>query len=362
MSNTFGKSFCITSFGESHGHMIGVVISGCPAGLEISPEEIQAELDRRKPGGPSSTTRREDDSLQIISGITGNRTTGAPITLAVTSHDIDSSAYAKISSIPRPGHADYCARIKYGGFSDQRGGGRFSGRITAGFVMAGAIAKKLLSKSGICIAAHTTELGRIQAPNATWEEIITTSRPNELSCANEAAASNMIEAINKARNKGDSLGGIIEVWATGIPVGLGEPVFDTLDGELAKAFFAVPGVKGVEFGAGFASSRLNGSQNNDAIIVRDGEISFSSNNAGGVLGGISNGMPLIARVAIKPTPSIGIPQDSVDLNTMQPVRLEIKGRHDVCILPRAVVVIESMTAVTLVDFAIRAQIIPGVIK
>ncbi len=362
MSNTLGKCFTVTSFGESHGQVVGVVIDGCPAGLNLTTEDIISELERRKPRGISSTPRRESDNVKIVSGVHKNYTTGAPVTLMIENANIDSSTYEEIASTPRPGHADYTARIKYGGFSDNRGGGRFSGRITAGFVMAGAVAKKLLKCFNIEVLAHTVEIGNVPAAKKTIEEIRSVAKQNELYCADESAISRMLAEVNKAKKQGDSLGGIVEIIATGLPVGLGEPVFDTLDGELAKAYFAVPAVKGVEFGAGFLASKLKGSQNNDPLVIKNNEITSISNNAGGISGGLSNGLPVVARVAIKPTPSISIAQDSVNLNTLQPVRLEIKGRHDVCIVPRVVVVLETMTAITITDLALRAHLISGVIK
>jgi chorismate synthase len=363
MSNSYGKLFTITSFGESHGSLIGVVIDGCPAGLAITEEDIQQELDRRKPGtSPITTPRKEEDRVEIISGIMDGHTTGAPICLVVWNKDIDSSEYEKSRFILRPGQADYTAYIKYGGFNDYRGGGRFSGRITAGFVMVGAIARKLLAIIGAEVLAHNVEIGGIAAKAKSFDEIRKNVTKNAVHCADIDAAQEMVKAIEKAKKEGDSLGGIIEGIAIGLPVGLGEPVFDALDAELAKALFAIPAVKGVEFGAGFQAARKRGSQNNDPFTIENGKVITTSNNAGGILGGISNGMPLVVRVAVKPTASIAKSQQTVDISKMTEASLEVKGRHDACIVPRAVVVVESMMAVTLCDFAMREGLIPKVIR
>ncbi len=358
MSNSIGKLFRVTSFGESHGRLIGVVIDGCPAGLKISQADIQKELDRRKPSANAvSTSRQEADEVDILSGVMDGRTTGAPICLAVWNKDIESSDYDETSHIFRPGHADFTSYIKYAGFGDYRGGGRFSGRITAGFVMAGAVARRLLDNIGIEILAHTAEIGGIASGSMEIGKIKKNAGRNPLRCADEAAAMKMAAAIEEAGRRGDSLGGIIEGVAVGLPVGLGEPVFSRLDGELAKALFAIPAVKGVEFGAGFASARMKGFENNDSFSIENGTVKTRTNNAGGVLGGISSGMPLVVRVAIKPTPSIAATQQTVNIKDMKETRLEITGRHDVCIVPRAVVVVEAMMALTLCDFALQAGFI-----
>ena len=363
MGNSFGKLFTITSFGESHGRCVGIIIDGCPAGLPLTEEDIQREVDKRKPGvGIAATTRVEEDKVEILAGIFKGKTTGAPICLLLWNRDVDSSEYEKMRFLPRPGHADYPAFIKYGGFNDFRGGGRFSGRITATFVMAGAVAKKLLNLIGIEVLAHTIEIGGIKARPKGFDEIKENVDQNPLRCADLVAAKEMARAIEQVKAEGDSIGGIIEGIARNVPVGLGEPVFDTLDGELAKALFAIPAVKGVEFGSGFSAARRRGEENNDPFTIRDGKIVTVTNNAGGILGGISNGMPIVVRVAVKPTSSIAKTQQTVDLKNMENTTLSVKGRHDVCIVPRAVVVVESMMAVTLCDFAIRAGLLPRVIK
>jgi chorismate synthase len=363
MQNSFGKLFTMTSFGESHGPCLGVVVDGCPAGLPLKAADIQGEVDRRRPGiGPASTGRSEKDKVEILSGVSGGRTTGAPICLLIKNEDVDDSDYEKIRSKLRPGHADYTAYVKYGGLSDQRGGGRFSGRITATFVMAGAVARKLLDLINVEILAHTVEIGGIAAKPVDYMEIKKKAMRDPLYCADPEASQAMAELITRTKEAGDSLGGIIEGVALNVPAGLGEPLFDNLDSDLAKAFFAIPAVKGVEFGAGFAAARLKGSGNNDPFIIRNGKITTSSNNAGGVLGGLSSGMPLVVRVAVKPVSSIGIEQKTVDIEKMKETTLKVGGRHDVCIVPRAVPVVEAMMAVTLCDFALRADLIPGVIR
>jgi chorismate synthase len=280
----------------------------------------------------------------------------------IWNRDFDSSEYERMRFLPRPGHADYTAFMKYGGFNDFRGGGRFSGRITATFVMAGAVAKKLLNLIGIEVLAHTVAIGGIKAKPKAFNEIKGNVDKNPVKCADLRAAEEMARVIEKAKEEGDSVGGIIEGIALNVPVGLGEPVFDTLEGDLAKALFAIPAVKGVEFGSGFRAAEKRGSENNDPFTIRDGKIVTVTNNAGGILGGISNGMPIVVRVAIKPTPSIAKSQDTVDIRNMESASLVVKGRHDACIVPRAVPVVESMVAVILCDFAMRAGLIPRVIK
>ncbi len=362
MGNSYGKMFTITSFGESHGICMGVVIDGCPAGLPLGEADIQKEVDKRKPSSPVSTSRVEEDKVEILSGVFNRHTTGAPICLLICNKDVDSSEYEKTRYLLRPGHADYTAFMKYGGYNDYRGGGRFSGRITSTYVMAGAVARKLLDIIGIEMLAYTVEIGGIRAQPKSIDEIEKNIYLNQLRCGDSDAVSKMLDEIEKARQSGDSVGGIIESTAINVPVGLGEPVFDTLEGELAKSLFSIPAVKGVEFGSGFEAARKKGSENNALFSIKEGKIITESNNAGGILGGISNGMPIVVRVAVKPTPSISIKQETVDINIMQKAELEVKGRHDICIVPRAVPVVESMMAITICDFAMRAGLIPAVIK
>ncbi|MFC2031852.1 chorismate synthase [Chloroflexota bacterium] len=363
MGNSLGKLFQITSFGESHGRCVGIIIDGCPAGLQLAEEDIQREVDKRKPGAIIAATRRvEEDKVEILSGVFNGTTTGAPICLLIWNKDVDSTEYERMRFLPRPGHADYTAFMKYGRFNDFRGGGRFSGRITATFVMAGAVAKKLITLIGIEVLVHTIEIGEIKASLEGFDQIRRNVDQNPLRCADPKAAEEMAKAIEKAKEVGDSMGGVVEGIALNPPVGLGEPVFDTLDGDLAKALFAIPAVKGVEFGSGFATASRRGSENNDPFTVKNGKIVTLTNNAGGILGGISNGMPIVVRVAIKPTASIARNQETVNLKNMESANLTVKGRHDVCIVPRAVAVVEAMMAVTIADFAMRAELIPRVIK
>ncbi|MFH1031182.1 MAG: chorismate synthase [Chloroflexota bacterium] len=361
MENSLGRLFTITSFGESHGRCVGIVIDGCPAGLPLAETEIQSEVDKRRPGAVGTTARAEADKVEILSGVFNGRTTGAPLSMLVWNEDVDSNEYKRIRFLPRPGHADYTAFVKYGGFSDFRGGGRFSGRITVSFVMAGAVAKKLLNLIDIEVLAHTIEIGGIKAKPKGINQI-KKAESNPLRCADARAAEEMAKVIARARIEGDSLGGIIEGLALNVPAGIGEPVFDTLEGDFAKALFAIPAVKGVEFGAGFSAAEKKGSENNEQFAIKNGKIITLTNNAGGILGGISNGMPIVVRVAVKPTPSIAQSQQTVNMKTMENESLDIKGRHDTCLVPRAVPVVESMMAVTLCDFALRAGLIPRVIK
>jgi chorismate synthase len=289
-------------------------------------------------------------------------TTGAPLNLLIWNEDVDDSAYEKTRFLPRPGHADYTAYLKYGGFNDWRGGGRFSGRITAGFVMAGAVARKLLARLKVEIVAHTAEIGGIAAKPVAYDGIKAKADIDVLRCADAAASKKMAALIARTKEAGDSLGGVVEGIALNVPAGLGEPVFDTLDGDLAKALFAIPAVKGVEFGAGFAVARMKGSENNDPFAIHNGKIVTAMNNAGGIIGGISNGMPVIVRVAVKPVSSIALEQATVDLKKMKSASLKVSGRHDVCIVPRAVAVVEAMMANVICDFALRAGMLPRVLK
>ena len=363
MGNSLGKLFTITSFGESHGRSVGIIIDGCPAGLKITENDIQQEVNKRKPESViGATSRSESDKVEILSGVFNGFTTGAPICLLLWNKDVDATEYEKIRFHPRPGHGDFTAFMKYGGFNDFRGGGRFSGRITAAFVMAGAVAKKLLTLSNIDVVAHTVQIGSISTKLMPFDEIQENVVKNPLRCADLNAAAEMTKLITQVREQKDSVGGTVEGIALNIPVGLGEPVFDTLEGELAKALFAIPAVKGVEFGSGFTVARMKGSENNDPFTIQNSRIVTVTNNAGGILGGISNAMPAVVRVAVKPTSSIPQSQNTVDLESMENATLTVTGRHDVCIVPRAVTVVESMMAIVLCDFLMRARLIPRVIK
>lgn len=361
--NSLGERFVVTSFGESHGPKVGIIIDGCPAGLVLTSDEIQHELQRRQPSGELfSTKRRENDTAEISSGTFINRTTGAPICISVRNADTQSDTYEERKYTPRPGHVDLVARLKYGGYEDYRGSGRFSARITAAFVAAGAVAKKLIGAIGIGVYAHTVEIAGIRAREFPLKAQENASRINPLSCADSEAALRMLEAISSARDQGDSVGGVVEVAATGVPVGIGEPVFDNLDGDLSKAFFAIPSVKAVEFGAGFESAKMLGSKYNDPLMVREGRIQSPTNNAGGIVGGISNGQAVVCRIAFRPLSSIAVPQTTVNLQTMREQPLIIKGRFDTCVVPRAIPIVEAMMAIVLADHALRAGLIPPVLK
>ncbi|MCS7125212.1 MAG: chorismate synthase [Candidatus Bathyarchaeota archaeon] len=362
-ANSFGKAFIVTTFGESHGRCVGTLIDGCPAGLPLFEGDIQVELDKRVPRKPEITSGRiEKDVVEILSGVFEGHTTGAPICMLVWNREAVSSEYAVIKNLPRPGHADYPAHVKYRGFNDYRGGGRFSGRITVSLVMAGAVAKKLLQLFGVEVLAYTKAIGSVEMKETpTLEQIRKETYKNPVRCPDQAYAELMEKAIIEARREGDSLGGIVECIALNVPVGVGEPVFDALDADIAKAIFAVPAVKGVEFGAGFKVAAMKGSESNDPYATRDGKVITLTNNAGGVLGGLSNGMPIVVRVAIKPTPSIAKKQKTINLSELKDATLQVEGRHDPCIVPKAVPAIESMVAITITDHMIRAGIIPKVL-
>lgn len=348
--SSFGKLFKITTWGESHGRGLGVVIEGCPAGLPIKESEIQLELNRRRTGQSKvTTTRKEGDQIQIMSGVFKGKTTGTPISLLVENEDVDSSKYELIKDLYRPGHADYTYDMKYG-FRDYRGGGRSSARETVGRVAAGAIAKKLLARERIKIIGFTRQVGKHIAKNIDYREI----ENNIVRCPDNKIAEKMINSIMRARKKGDSLGGVVEVIAQGVPAGLGEPVFDRLDADLAKAVMSMPAVKGVEIGVGFQSAIMTGSECNDVFVMKNKKVITATNNAGGILGGISNGMDIVIRLVVKPTSSINKVQDTV---TQQGKKAEIRveGRHDPCVATRAVPIAEAMVAITLIDHLYRTK-------
>ena len=365
--NTLGNNFAFTSFGESHGRCVGVVVDGCPTGLALAEADVQQFLDLRKPGQSIVTTQRaEEDRVEILSGTFNGLTTGAPLCMLVWNSDKRSSDYEKFRTTPRPGHADYPAFVKYAGLNDYRGGGRFSGRITAGFVMAGAVALKLLHESlGVTVVAYTKELGGITADlsKLSLEEITGKRYSNEVRCPDNIAAEKMKELVIGERGKGDSLGGIVECVVSGVPAGIGEPIFASVESELSKSIFSIPAVKGIEFGSGFSGSRLRGSENNDVYAKSsDGKVVTKTNNAGGILGGISSGMPILFRVAFKPASSIAAAQQTLDLETMEEKELIVPGRHDPTVVPRAVPVVECMAACVIADLAIQAGFIPRILK
>lgn len=349
--------FRITTWGESHGRAVGVVVDGMPAGLPFSEIDIQRELDRRRPGQSEvSTPRSEADRVEILSGVFEGMSTGTPISMLVWNADVKSSAYDAIKNTPRPGHADFTYMARYG-IRDHRGGGRSSARETVGRVAGGALAKLLLSRFGIRIAGHVLELGRIRAENLSFEEILENVEKTPVRCADLEAAEKMLEKIAVMKQAGDSIGGIVEIIVRGVPAGLGEPVFDRLDADLAKALMSIPAVKGFEIGAGFEAARLCGSEMNDPFLMEEGKITSSSNNAGGILGGISTGLDIVCRAAVKPTPSIGKPQQTVDLVARENTKIVVKGRHDPTIPPRMVPVAEAMVALVLADHMLRSGFI-----
>lgn len=367
LPNTMGSQFAITCFGESHGRCVGIVIDGCPTGLDLSENDVQKLLDLRKPGQSIVTTQRaEQDRVEIISGTFGGKTTGAPITMLIWNGDQRSSDYEKFVNIPRPGHADYPAFVKYAGLNDYRGGGRFSGRITACFVMAGAVAQKLLSKAlEVEIFAYTLELGGVRSETGKMskEDIVSKRYSNEVRCPDLQAAEKMKKLIIEERGHGDSLGGIVECNVLNLPVGMGEPVFSSVESLLSRAMFSIPAVKGIEFGSGFGGTKLKGTQNNDAYVATpEGKIVTKTNNSGGILGGLTNGMPVVFRVGFKPASSIAAAQETLDVVTMKESSLVVPGRHDPTVVPRAVPVVECMTACVLADLAIVGGFVPRVLK
>lgn len=353
-SNQFGQQFRITTWGESHGKAVGVVIDGCPAGLAISEEEINRELFYRRPGTNSYTSpRQEKDIAEIYSGVYEGQTTGAPISIIISNQGVDSSKYEPIKNLLRPGHANYTYQEKYGIY-DPYGGGRSSGRETVCRVAAGAIAKKMLMEFGIELAAFIAEIAGIQTFEPEHEEIDSLKEEtlkSPIFCPDKEAQQEMLIAIDKAKTSGDSLGGIIELRAEGIPVGLGDPVYERLDANLAKALLSIPGSKGVEFGTGFAATRMHGSEHNDRFEKNiEGNVITRSNHAGGMLGGISNGMPLVVRCAFKPTSSILKGQDTLDQDgRKRELKLPAGSKHDPCIAIRATPVVEAMGALVLAD-------------
>lgn len=352
MSNTFGTLFRVTTFGESHGTALGCVIDGCPPKIPLTEADIQHELDRRRPGQSAVTTgRQEADRVKILSGVFENKTLGTPIAMIVFNTDARSVDYEKFKSVFRPGHADFTWEAKYG-FRDYRGGGRSSGRETVSRVMAGAVAKKILTFKKIRIFAYASQIGPICGKKVDFNFI----EKNSVRAADPLAAKKMESYILKAKEEGDSVGGIVEIVVKGVPLGLGEPVFDKLNADLAKAIVSIPTVKGIEFGSGFGVALKKGSEQNDPFAVRLGKITLSKNDAGGISGGISTGEDLIMRIAVKPPSSISKTQKTVTKDKKK-VDIQVTGRHDPCIIPRFIPVAESMVALVLVDHLLRNKAI-----
>lgn len=350
MKNTFGNNISITLFGESHGAAIGCVLDGMAPGIEIDEEFIALQMEKRKGINSISTPRREADKVKILSGVFEGKTTGTPITLMIENQSQHSKDYSATKDLARPGHADFTAQCKYGGFQDYRGGGHFSGRITAPIVAAGAICIKALSKNGIEIGTHIASCGGIEDRDFdNLTEDINLLKECEMPVLDQKAGQDMIALIEKTRDEGDSVGGVLTTAVTGMPAGVGEPWFDTVESLLAHALFSVPAIKGVEFGQGFAFAGMKGSEANDAFFMSEGGVQTKTNNNGGINGGITNGMPIIFSCAVKPTPSIYKKQQTVDFIKNEDAELEIKGRHDPAIIHRARVVVDSITAITLCD-------------
>lgn len=354
MSNSFGNIFKITSFGESHGTGVGAVIDGCPAGLKLDFSAIQQDLDRRKPGQSVLTTaRKEADEFEILSGVFEGKTTGAPIAILIRNEDARSKDYSHVADRFRPSHADYTYEEKYG-YRDFRGGGRSSARITAGWVAAGAIAKQLLAAMGIRVKAYVSQVGAITvSKNFSMEELLGREE-NELRCPDELVSETMTAAIKEVKKAGDTLGGVVTGLITGTPVGLGEPVFDKLHARLGMAMLSINAAKGFEYGSGFEGVKMKGSEHNDEIVNTEEGVSTKTNYSGGIQGGISNGEEIYFRVAFKPVATIMKSQESIDKEG-NPVIVEGKGRHDPCVVPRAVPIVEAMAALVIADFVLINQ-------
>ncbi len=354
MNGTWGSSLGLTIYGESHGSGLGVVINNLPPGIELNLGEIKAEMDRRKPGTSKlATPRSEADAFEILSGYFEEHTTGAPLAILIRNTNQRSRDYSKVKDVLRPGHADWTAFEKYKGFHDYRGGGHFSGRLTAGIVFAGAVAQQILAKKGISIGALIKSVGTISSESITLEKLISSDiskwKKDSFPVMEHSKKDMMISAIDEARESHDSIGGQIYVVAKGIPAGLGQPFFHSMESKIAHIMFSVPAVKGIEFGEGFKLTQMLGHEANDEIYIQDGKVLSETNNNGGILGGITNGMPIEVTVAIKPTPSIGLKQKTVNLKTHDAIVHSVEGRHDPCILPRAVPVIESVLAIAVLD-------------
>lgn len=354
MSSTYGDKIKISVFGESHGNGIGVVIDGLPAGIKIDMDRVLVQMARRAPGkDKTATPRLEKDFPNVLSGMLGNTLTGAPLCAVIENTNTRSGDYSNLLSCPRPGHSDYAAFVKYNGANDIKGGGHFSGRITAPIVFAGTVCRQILEQKGIKIAAHIASIGNVDDerfnPVEIEDSLIEKLNLSAFALIDDSAEQKMRDEVEKARTSLDSVGGTIECAVTGIEAGIGDPMFDGIEGVIAKAVFGVPAIKGIEFGKGFELAKMRGSQSNDPFRYKGGKVVTETNNMGGILGGITNGMPVIFRAAVKPTPSISQKQKTVDLQKKENAELEIHGRHDPCIVPRAVPVIEAVTAIAIIN-------------
>lgn len=360
MASYLGEHIHVSVFGQSHSPAIGVVVDGLPAGERVDMEELGRFLKRRAPGqNATSTPRKEADLPQFLSGLVDDVTCGAPLAALIENTNTRSQDYAQLRDKPRPGHADFTAQVKYGGFQDVAGGGHFSGRLTAPLCIAGGICLQILKRRGIEVAAHiasiAAEADRPFDPMGESVETMDALKRAPFPVLDEKAGERMRKAILQAKEEGDSVGGIVECLVTGVPAGLGEPMFGGIENRLAAALFGIPAVKGVEFGAGFGVATMRGSENNDPFTVKDGKLVTETNHAGGILGGITNGMPLVFRLAVKPTPSIAKQQQTVSLSKKQVEELVVTGRHDPCIVPRAVPVVEAVTALVLTDLLFSGE-------
>ena len=352
MSSVFGNKIHVSIFGQSHGEKIGCVVDGLPAGEEVDLEELRRFLSRRAPGQKGTTPRRETDEPHIVSGLLNGKTCGAPLCVLMDNADTHSGDYDELRDVPRPGHADYPAAVKYRGFQDARGGGHFSARLTAPLCAAGGLLLQLLARRGVRVGAHLLSVGDVR--DEAFDPLLTDDAALDrlkegFPVLSPAQGDKMLEKAEEMRALGDSVGGVIECAVLHLPVGLGGPMFDGLENRISQAVFAIPAVKGIEFGEGFSAAHLRGSQNNDPYRVRDGQVTLLSNHAGGILGGLSTGAPLLFRAAFKPTPSIAQPQLSVSLSKMEDRELTVRGRHDPCVALRAVPCVEAAAALALAD-------------
>ena len=353
MKNTFGDHVSVTIYGESHGSSIGVVIDGLTPGIPVDRDFIAEILSKRRPSGAISTARQEPDPFVIESGVFEGHTTGTPVCIRIPNSDTRSRDYSGTRWLARPSHADYTANQKYHGFEDYRGGGHFSGRITAALVAAGGIVIPALAKKGIYIGTHIARCGGIADRSfGDLAEDIPSLNQMDFAVLDDGAAEKMQARILEAKGQGDSVGGVLETAVIGLPAGLGEPWYDTVEGVLAHALFSIPGIKGVEFGAGFGISEMTGSQANDPFRMEEGQVTTATNNSGGINGGITNGMPVIVRCAVRPTPTLSMTQNTVDMQTGENAELASKGRHDPCIVHRARIVADCVTALTLCDLLV----------
>lgn len=353
--NTFGRRYALTVVGESHGELVAAVIDGVPPGIPFSEGDVQPALDRRRPGQSLLTTQRQEaDRVRIRSGVLEGRTTGAPILMEVLNEDKRSQDYGALRHTPRPGHADHTAATRFAGYNDPRGSGMFSGRMTAAWTMAGALAAKILAAHGVQIAAHAVRIGHVATEKQLGvEDVRKGVEATPARCAVYGIAQDMVDAVEAARKMGDSVGGVVECVVEGLPAGLGDPLMDPVEGLLGHALFTIPAVKGFEFGDGFRLAGMRGSEARDPYEMREGALRTKANHNGGALGGITNGMPLRFRVAFKPTSSIPMSQETVDLRTGEQTHIQVKGRHDPCIVPRAVPVVEAVAASVLLDLLLE---------